>query len=68
MYSSISSSTYFFYVERPCVEDVMVAVTFHSPSEQSMKRKNFATCEINFWHYFVEIIEIAVVEKTSSTL
>jgi hypothetical protein len=66
--SSTFLSTCFYCIENSCIEVVVVAVTFCSPSDQIVKRVNFVVRDIILQYCFVEFNEMEVVETTSCIL
>jgi hypothetical protein len=51
---SFSSTIFLCWIKG--VEVVVVVVAFCESFEQTIKRMNFAVCEITLWHYFCGIV------------
>jgi hypothetical protein len=66
--SSSIFSTYYYCVERPDVEFLMVSMTSRLPSDQNIKRKNISVLETKFLHYCSKIKETTIVVTASNTL
>ena len=78
MYSSTIFSTGFCCVDIPRIDTMVVLMTFCTPYDQyygsindllytlwsNYEEESFQFYEITFWHYFVDIKDIVVVQTT----